>query len=517
MNVDQMCKLSHEERDAAAREIEAATTRLRLVAGRLHMANFLEESHKDFGCSSNIHYATAILRQDPAEARKMRRIANLIDELPLITEAVENGRLSWATLKIIAPVVSYDTEEHWLALAGRFSAKELTALARQEKLGEDGQPSPNESGTTELRILLDEDTTSLYAQTTRSLCEEFGRRLDGQEILTALCFEHLTGSPDPDSTTRQRHRREFARDAQAQQASAEQLVAWANAGRDDAPVTSASPNSPAFGCVRDVIEEARDGIRTQNAEFPQAIKMQLATQARSELTVSASADTNSRTAALLNQFASVSANLPIGGTINRSEPSTNEPSSDEPPTNQHPKRAHFTRKTLTSELTAAEHRTRENPPDPLPNQWAAVSVLESPCPGTSGTTLIRPGPSWQNQQLKYNPDNRLLTPAQRREILRRDGYSCATPDCPNQLWLHTHHITLYSEGGLTLPENMITVCSACHRNIHDGRLHIERKTPRLRWTDNQGRSLRVFRPQPPPPWLEHCITVDQPAQTLQSD
>ena len=464
MNVDQMCKLSHEERDAAAREVEAATTRLKLVAGRLHMANFLEESHKDFGCSSNIHYATAILRQDPAEARKMRRIANLIDELPLITEAVENGRLSWATLKIIAPVVSYDTEEHWLALAGRFSAKELTALARQEKLGEDGQPSPNESGTTELRILLDEDTTSLYAQTTRSLCEEFGRRLDGQEILTALCFEHLTGSPDPDSTTRQRHRRESARDAQAQQASAEQLVAWANAGREDASKDHSSTTEPA--------------------------------------------NTSSRPAALLDQFSSVSANLPFRGVTNLSEPSTNDHSADQSSEYQQPKdspeNGHPARN-----LSPAEHRTRENPSDPLPNQWAAVSVLESPCPGTSGTTLIRPGPSWQNQQLKYNPENRLLTSAQRREILRRDGYSCATPDCPNQLWLHTHHITLYSEGGLTLPENMITVCSACHRNIHDGQLHIERKTHRLRWTDKQGRSLRVFRQQPLPDWVGSWLDLSK--------
>lgn len=133
---------------------------------------------------------------------------------------------------------------------------------------------------------------------------------------------------------------------------------------------------------------------------------------------------------------------------------------------------------------------------PLPDHWAAVSVIESPCPGTSGVVLARPGPSWQNQRLRYNPESRLLTPGQRREILRRDGYACSTPDCPNTLWMHTHHATLYSEGGLTVPDNMVTVCSACHRNLHNGNLHLQRNPHRLRWTDKAGRSLRVFRPAP---------------------
>lgn len=84
--------------------------------------------------------------------------------------------------------------------------------------------------------------------------------------------------------------------------------------------------------------------------------------------------------------------------------------------------------------------------NPLPDHWAAVSMIESPCPGEGGVLLARPGPSWKNMRLRYNPENRLLTPAQRREILRRDGYQCSTPDCPNTLWPHTHHIAFYAAG-----------------------------------------------------------------------
>lgn len=64
--------------------------------------------------------------------------------------------------------------------------------------------------------------------------------------------------------------------------------------------------------------------------------------------------------------------------------------------------------------------------------------------------------------------------------------------------MHTHHVTLYAEGGLTVPDNMLTVCSACHRNLHNGNLHLQKNQHRYRWTDKAGRPLRVFRPQPPP-------------------
>lgn len=53
---------------------------------------------------------------------------------------------------------------------------------------------------------------------------------------------------------------------------------------------------------------------------------------------------------------------------------------------------------------------------------------------------------------------------------------------------------------MTVSDNLLTVCSACHRNLHNGKLKIERNRHRLRYTDKAGRSLRVFRPEPAPDW-----------------
>lgn len=89
----------------------------------------------------------------------------------------------------------------------------------------------------------------------------------------------------------------------------------------------------------------------------------------------------------------------------------------------------------------------------------------------------------RNAQLCFNEEARLLTPVQRRELLRRDGYRCRTPGCPNVLWLHAHHIQFYCEGGGTTPDNLVIVCSRCHRNVHEGHFHVSGRAPEwLAWT-----------------------------------
>lgn len=69
---------------------------------------------------------------------------------------------------------------------------------------------------------------------------------------------------------------------------------------------------------------------------------------------------------------------------------------------------------------------------------------------------------------RFNPEARYTTPAQTRELQRRDGYRCSTPGCPHHLYLQTHHIHYYSHGGKTVPVNLETLCSASHRNVHEG-------------------------------------------------
>ncbi|MCA9796959.1 MAG: HNH endonuclease, partial [Candidatus Eremiobacteraeota bacterium] len=103
---------------------------------------------------------------------------------------------------------------------------------------------------------------------------------------------------------------------------------------------------------------------------------------------------------------------------------------------------------------------------------------------------------------RFNPSTRQATPAQRRAVLRRDGYRCSCPGCPNRLWLDVHHVVFYCRGGPTVPENLIVVCSRCHKNIHKGILRVSGVAPHaLVWRDRRGRELERLRDSGVLKWL----------------
>ncbi|MCA9794415.1 MAG: HNH endonuclease, partial [Candidatus Eremiobacteraeota bacterium] len=103
----------------------------------------------------------------------------------------------------------------------------------------------------------------------------------------------------------------------------------------------------------------------------------------------------------------------------------------------------------------------------------------------------RAEPHWEvPSKLSFNPDARGLTPAQTEALKIRDCYCCQTPDCPNHIWLQSHHIRFFALGGLTVPANLIFLCTACHRNVHDGFLFIRGTAPDgLSFWDRQGRQF----------------------------
>ena len=53
-----------------------------------------------------------------------------------------------------------------------------------------------------------------------------------------------------------------------------------------------------------------------------------------------------------------------------------------------------------------------------------------------------------------------------RQVLRRDGWRCQR--CGSQTELQVHHLQARSQSGDDSELNLITLCAACHRRIHDG-------------------------------------------------
>lgn len=64
------------------------------------------------------------------------------------------------------------------------------------------------------------------------------------------------------------------------------------------------------------------------------------------------------------------------------------------------------------------------------------------------------------------------SPAVKRAAKRRDGSRCAVPGCPNSAFVEIHHIVPRSEGGRDELSNVVTLCGAHHRAVHEGALHV---------------------------------------------
>jgi 5-methylcytosine-specific restriction endonuclease McrA len=68
------------------------------------------------------------------------------------------------------------------------------------------------------------------------------------------------------------------------------------------------------------------------------------------------------------------------------------------------------------------------------------------------------------------PDRRntaTIPPRRRRQVLSRDRHRCRRPGCTSTRFLEVHHLVPRENGGGNDPENLITLCAACHQLLHE--------------------------------------------------
>jgi hypothetical protein len=84
-----------------------------------------------------------------------------------------------------------------------------------------------------------------------------------------------------------------------------------------------------------------------------------------------------------------------------------------------------------------------------------------------------------------------IPPATRRKVFEQYGHRCAVPHCRNRLWLDLHHIRPRSQGGDHRAGNLVCLCSAHHRLIHEGALVlvVDADRQRLRFVLPTGEAL----------------------------
>ena len=76
------------------------------------------------------------------------------------------------------------------------------------------------------------------------------------------------------------------------------------------------------------------------------------------------------------------------------------------------------------------------------------------------------------QKLRRARANTKLTARRRcyKLVDERDGRRCRI--CASWTGVQHHHIKKRSQGGADAPDNVLTVCGVCHRDIHEARLYV---------------------------------------------
>jgi hypothetical protein len=386
--------LPDEELLTSALSASVALVQERLFLGRCLLEIQRRDLWSQWGYSCLNQFLTLGLQMDPREGREARRVAQALEDLPVLAEAAETGRVRWANLREVVRVATPQTEEFWTHAALTRRYRPLCRMVRRALDGGQAADEPEERDSTGTRLqmnLLPEEAELIQAATA-ALSAQAERMLDPLEAWLDMCRQVVEGrlrtTPDQLQKTRE-------------------MVA-----------------------ELEVLREEQD-----MREF-QAVAREVADQER---------------------HARVILDPPPGV---RTE----------------------------GGYSGGAWEILDRMPG-LP--WAAAATEEAPIPGDPDL-----GVAWRSRVPHWDEaDQRARHPgaAMRRHILRRDGFRCACPECPHEVWLDIHHVSFYCSGGLTVPENLVLCCSKCHANIHDGNLRVTGNAEQgLTWTDRRGRPLGAW-------------------------
>jgi len=172
-------------------------------------------------------------------------------------------------------------------------------------------------------------------------------------------------------------------------------------------------------------------------------------------------------------------------------------------------------RSLAQEAPTRRERARINifldPTGPVPASWPDGTWLPDAvrdhltCDG-----LLSPVFTSGGRPVNVGATRRIVPARTRRLVLHRDHGRCRVPWCDARRHLDVHHIVHWLHGRRTDEDNLVTLCSACHRAVHHGALGISgdpRTVDGLTFTDHRGRTItgrpRAVPPTGPPPEPRH--------------
>jgi hypothetical protein len=194
-----------EENDSDWMRAHAALSRLaraRALAdaeeGRWLLLARRSAAHVHLGFGSFGEYVERLFGYTPRSTQEKLRVAEALEGLPRLAQALEVGSLSWSALRELTRVAVADTEREWLELAQGKTIRQLEELVAGKSPGD--APSAAGSASARRRVLRFEvapETFALFREAVGWLRRRGGDVQDDDSVLLSMA-RHVLGGPADD-------------------------------------------------------------------------------------------------------------------------------------------------------------------------------------------------------------------------------------------------------------------------------------------------------------------------------
>jgi len=165
--------------------------------GRWLLAALRSATHLHLGFASFSEYIERSFGYKPRSTQEKLRVAEALEELPVLTQALEHGTLHWSAARELTRVAVPENENAWLAVAHGKTVRQLEELVAGKTPGDDpASPARDSERRHVLRFEVTPETFALFREALTALRRSTDVALDDDAALLALARLVLGGPRD---------------------------------------------------------------------------------------------------------------------------------------------------------------------------------------------------------------------------------------------------------------------------------------------------------------------------------
>ncbi|MFZ5893007.1 MAG: HNH endonuclease [Myxococcota bacterium] len=186
--------------------------------------------HRRLGFASFAEYVGRLLGYNGRLVKEKLRVAQGLEALPLTSEALRTGELSWSAVREVTRVATVETERAWLNAAHGLTVRQVEELVSGRTLGDlPSDPEDPKLRRHVLRFEVTGETRALFLDGLAKLRRDAGEALDDDSALLLAARKLVADSGEAADA-----KKTDAEDAEGDKADAEKLNAKADAAKANA-------------------------------------------------------------------------------------------------------------------------------------------------------------------------------------------------------------------------------------------------------------------------------------------